>query len=78
MESSPIATPSFRARVKEDVSVRFPIEVLNEPLFEDGVTLSIASKEFPFGVDDDAFALWSCGDEVGEERSSLSVMILSD
>ena len=78
VESPPIATPGFCTGIEEDASVRLPIEVVDEHLFEVGVAWSTVTNELPFGVNHDAFALWSCENEVGEERSSLSVMILSD
>lgn len=65
VESSQIATPGFCARVEENASIRFPIEVVDEHLFEVGVARSTVTNELPFGVDDEAFALWGGEDEVG-------------
>ena len=50
-------------------SVRFPIEVVDEHLFEVGVARSTVTNELPLGVDDNAFALWAGEDEVGFDQS---------
>lgn len=65
VEWSPIAAPGFCAGIEEDASVRFPIEVVDEHLFEVGVARSTVTNELPFGVDVDAFALWRGENEVG-------------
>ena len=71
MESPPIATPGFCARIEENASISFPIEVVDEHLFEVGVTRSTVTNELPFGVDDDFFVQWTDQDEVGFDQSGV-------
>ena len=79
VEAAPIAAPGFCARIEKDASIRFPIEVVDEHLFEVGIARSTVTNELPFGVDDDAFALWSGENKVGFDQSgvpkSLGVLV---
>ena len=79
VESPPIATPGFCTGIEEDASVRLPIEVVDEHLFEVGVAWSTVTNELPFGVNHDAFARWCGEDEVGFDQTgvpkSLGVLV---